>query len=187
MGSQPEMHVKTLAALVFETSEEVNGVMADFAAALAVRGRRLAGVIQVSANTPGCACRETHVLDLASGARIPILQNLGSQSQACRADGAALADAAAIVRKAVLGRPDLIFINRFGRLEAEGKGMREDIGGAAVSGIPVVIGVATRYLEAWQAFALGLDEELACSRAALDDWWQRLEAAGVPSALSPER
>ncbi|MGB8279291.1 MAG: DUF2478 domain-containing protein [Methylovirgula sp.] len=179
--------VRTLAALVFETSEEVNGVMADFAAALAGRGRRLAGVVQVNANTQGCACRETHVLDLESGARIPILQDLGAHSQACRADSAALADVAATVRRALLRRPDLIFINRFGRLESEGRGMRDEIAAAAVAGIPVLVGVASRYLEAWRGFALGLDEELACSRAALEDWWHRLEQAGMGSEFLPGR
>lgn len=171
--------VKTLAAIVFEKSEEINPLMAAFAAALTDRGRRLAGFIQVSANTPGCACAETHVLDLESGARIPILQNLGIEAKACRANSAALAGVAAGLRAALERRPDLLIVNRFGRLESEGKGMREDIGAAALSGIPVLVGVATRYLEAWRAFTLGLDEELACSQIALDDWWRRLERAGA--------
>jgi hypothetical protein len=179
--------LKTLAAIVFETSDGVNDVMAEFAATLAARGRRLGGVIQVSANAPGCACSETHVLDLESGARIPILQDLGSQSDACRADSAALADVAATLRQAVLRRPELIFINRFGRLEAEGKGLREEIGAAAVSGIPVLVGVAARYLDAWRGFSFGYGEELACRRAALEAWWQRLEQAGIGSEVLPGR
>ncbi len=170
-------NVKCLAALVFEKSEDVNRVMAEFAAVLAERGRRLAGCIQVSANTQGCACPETHVLDLASGARIPILQDLGAHSQGCRADGAALADMAMRARRALEQRPDLFVVNRFGRLESEGRGMRDEIAAAAVSGIPVLVGVASRYLDAWRAFASGLDEELACRQSALEDWWQRLEQA----------
>ena len=164
-----------LAALVFETSDEVNGVMAEFAAALAARGHRLAGCIQVSANTQGCGCPQTHVLDLESGARIPILQDLGTHAQACRADSAALADVAGRARQALERRPDLLIINRFGRLESEGKGMRDEIAAAATADIPVLVGVASRYLEAWRGFALGLDEELACTRTAVDDWWQRLD------------
>jgi hypothetical protein len=174
--------VKALAAVVFETSDEINNVSAEFAAALAARGHRLAGLIQVSANMPGCACPETHVLDLASGVRIPILQKLGSQSQACRADSAALADAASIVRQALISPPDLLFINRFGRLESEGKGMREEIGAAAFSGIPVLVGVATRYLGDWRNFALGLSEELSCRLEVLEAWWQRLERARLEQA-----
>jgi hypothetical protein len=179
-------NVKSLAALVFEKSEDANRVMAEFATALAERGRRLAGCIQVSANTQGCACPETHVLDLASGARIPILQDLGAHSQGCRADGAALADMAVRARRALEQQPDLFVVNRFGRLESEGKGMREEIAAAAVAGIPVLVGVASRYIEDWRAFALGFDEELACSQAALEDWWQRLEQAGMATESLPE-
>lgn len=168
--------VNSLAAVFFETSEEINTVMAAFAAQLEARGKHLAGIIQVSANTPGAPCAETHVRDLASGARIPILQKLGPQSQACRADGAALADAAALIRQALAADPDIIFINRFGRLETEGKGMREEIGAAAASGIPVVIGVAQSYRDAWREFAQGLGAELPCTLAALEAWWQQTAA-----------
>jgi nucleoside-triphosphatase THEP1 len=166
---------KALAALVFETSADVNGAMADFAAALTARGKKLAGVIQVSPRTVG-DCEDLHVLDLATGARKPILQNLGRMSQACRADSAALNEVALIVRQAVQAAPDLIFINRFGRLESEGRGMREDIGAALASGIPVLIGVSVHYLEAWRAFAQDFSDEIDCTMPALEDWWQRLEA-----------
>jgi hypothetical protein len=179
--------LKTLAAVVFKAeADKINDVMAAFAAARAAQGLRLAGVVQVSAHTQGCACSETHVLDLESGARIPILQDLGSQSEACRADSAALADVAEILRRALARGPDLILINRFGRLEAEGKGLRAEIGAAAASGIPVLVGVSLRYLEAWRAFTSGLDVELACTSAALEDWWHRLEQARISAASLPE-
>lgn len=186
-GEEPASdRVKTLAAIVFEKSEQINGLMAEFAAALADQGRRLAGFIQVDAHMPDCNCPETHVRDLESGARIPILQNLGAHAQGCRADGAALADVAVRVHAALARRPDLLIINRFGRLESEGKGLRAEIAAAALSGIPVLVGVATRHLAAWRIFAQGLDEELACCRAALDDWWQRLEKAGPSLRVSLE-
>jgi TusA-related sulfurtransferase/nucleoside-triphosphatase THEP1 len=189
MTEQTQTDAKALAALVFETSAEVNKAMADFAAALTARGKKLAGVIQVSPRTVG-DCQDLHVLDLATGARKPILQNLGNMSQACRADSAALSEVALIVRQALQDAPDLIFINRFGRLESEGRGMREDIGTALASGVPVVIGVSVHYLEAWRAFAQDIGEELACTEPALEAWWERLEAsrgaeqAGQSDALS---
>ncbi len=167
--------VKCLAALVFETSQSVNDVMAAFAAALAAQGKRLGGVIQVRADTKDVDCQEVHVLDLSTGARIPILQNLGSLSQSCRADSAALADAAAIIRQSLSLKPDLIFINRFGRLETEGKGMREEIGAVAASGIPVIIGVSSRYLDAWRDYADDLSTEVPCSLSALEAWWAKVE------------
>lgn len=171
---------KRLAALVFETSAEVNSAMADFAAALSARGKKLGGIIQVSPRTVG-NCQDLHVLDLATGVRKPILQNLGSQSQACRADSAALSEVGLMVRQAIQAVPDLIFINRFGRLESEGKGMRDDIGAVVASGIPALIGVSIHYLEAWRSFAQDLGEELACNVAALEGWWARLETGVTPA------
>ncbi len=175
MAEETLPEARALAALVFETSADVNGAMADFAAALTARGKKLAGVIQVSPRTVS-DCQDLHVLDLSTGTRKPILQNLGTMSQACRADSAALGEVALIVRQALRAAPDLIFINRFGRLESEGRGMRDDIGAALASGIPVLIGVSVHYVEAWRAFAQDIGEEIACSLPALEDWWQRLEA-----------
>jgi len=71
-------------------------------------------------------------------------------------------------------------INRFGRLESEGGGIIDEIAAAATSGIPVLIGVAARYHDAWRRFAVGFDEELVCSREALDAWWRMQSAAGDP-------
>ncbi len=162
---------KPLAAVVFGQGEDVNKVIGDFAADLGRRGFRLAGVVQVSADAQDCGCRDAHVLDLETGARLPILQDLGAQSQSCRVDPAALADLSARVLSALSKNPDLVFINRFGKLEAEGKGMIDEIGAAATADIPVIVAVAARYLEAWRHFTMGLDAELACTRQALEDWW----------------
>ena len=89
----------------------------------------------------------------------------------------ALVEVARLLSEALARRPDLLVVNRFGRLESEGQGIIDEIAAAATSGIPVLLGVSTRYLEAWRQFAMGFDEELACSREALDAWWRKQIAA----------
>ncbi len=171
---------KCLAALVFNDGEDVNRLVADFASDLARKGFRLAGVIQISAQLEACACKDTHVLDLETGAHLPILQDLGKHSQSCRIDTAALAEIGHLISAAIARRPDLLFINRFGKLEAEGKGVYGGIGEAATSGIPTLVAVSTRYLAPWRQFTQGLDEELSCSTGDLEAWWQAVATVHPP-------
>lgn len=173
---------KSLAALVFDQGEDVNRIVADFARDLARRGFRLGGVIQVSGEVESCACKETHVLDLETGAHLPILQDLGRHSQSCRIDTAALAAIGHMISAAIARRPDLMFINRFGKLEAEGKGLFGGIGDAVTAGVPTLVAVSTRYLAPWRQFTLGLDQELACSGADLEAWWRAVCADNPPVA-----
>lgn len=177
MRPSDQAPAKTLASLNFRDGEDVNRVVADFARSLADKGHRLGGVIQVGADDSSCQCREVHVLDLETGARLPLLQNLGKHSQSCRIDQAALAHIGTLVSSTIARGPDLLFINRFGKLEAEGKGLFAEIGVAAMSGIPTLVGVPERYRDPWRAFTTGLDEELVCSGADLHLWWSRVCAA----------
>ncbi|WOJ89118.1 DUF2478 domain-containing protein [Methylocapsa polymorpha] len=167
---------KTLAAFVYGEGEDPNRIVADFAEDLARRGHRLGGVIQIAAAAQDCECRETHVLDLETGEHLSILQDLGRHSQSCRIDSAALAAIGHRISSAIARNPELLFINRFGKLEAEGKGVFAEIGEAAAADIPTVVTVSTRYLDQWRQFTSGLDEELACSSESLRQWWADISA-----------
>lgn len=167
---------KTLAALVYAQGEDANRIVEDFANDLARRGHRLGGVVQIAEAAQNCECRETHVVDLESGQRISILQDLGRHSQSCRIDPAALANVGQLISSAIARQPELLFINRFGKLEAEGKGVFAEIGEAAAANIPTLVSVSMRYLDQWRQFTMGLDDELACSNEALQQWWRDIAA-----------
>lgn len=158
--------------MIFYDGEDVNRLVAEFARELAEQGHRLGGVIQIGAENDSCDCKEIHVLDLETGKRLPLLQDLGKHSQSCRIDQAALAQVGHLLSSAIQRSPDLLFINRFGKLEAEGKGVLAEIGEAASSGIPTLVSVPARYLDRWRDFTMGLDEELGCTGADLRQWWQ---------------
>lgn len=173
---------KTLAALVYGEGQDPNRIVSDFAEDLARRGHRVGGVVQIAAGQQDCECRDAHVLDLETGERLSILQDLGRHSQSCRIDPAALATVGQLLSSAIARNPELLFINRFGKLEAEGKGVFAEIGEAAAANVPTLVCVSTRYLDQWRQFTFGLDEELACSNESLQQWWSdicALRAVGV--------
>lgn len=162
---------RPLAALVFDDGDLANKIVEAFAAELAADGRRLAGMIQLADETQSCQCRDSELLNVETQSRFTILQDLGRGSQSCRVDPAAIARAAVEIEGAIARAPDVLFINRFGKLEAEGGGLHGEIAAAFLAGVPTVVCVATRFLPAWRLFSEGLDQELPCSAEALRGWW----------------
>ena len=163
--------VSKLGAVIYRRADDVDAVISGFVGALRTGGVRVGGILQ-SMRSGGGAGREAFVSDIGSGARLPIFQDLGHHAVSCRADADALARAGQMILRALEEKPDLIVINRFGKLESAGGGMSQEIGAAVLSGIPVLIAVAERHAAAWDRFADGHDARLACTRAALEDWWK---------------
>ena len=138
---------------------------------LAVR----AGLVQERACDDGlCALQDVRVRDLVTGETLDIMQDLGPDATGCRVDPAAIAVAAGMLDRARGQNPDLIVVNRFGRLESEGGGMLAEIGRAFADGAPMIVCVPKRYLHAWDAFASGLDAKLPPTRDAIEGWWASL-------------
>ncbi|VTZ49508.1 Molybdenum ABC transporter ATP-binding protein [Methylocella tundrae] len=184
MSGRVSSDVNTLAALVFEDSEAANGIVEAFARDVSLAGHRIGGVIQIADATQACDCRDTLLYDVETGERVSILQDLGRQSQSCRVDTSAIAHAAHLIATALERSPDLLFINRFGKLEIEGNGLLSEIGAAAVAGIPTLVCVPARFLEAWRRFTMGFDEELPCSAEALQQWWSAVKQRSAPTPVS---
>ena len=168
-----------LAAIVFDRDEEPDPPLIAFVEAAARAGVRVAGLVQERAGADAlCARHDVRVRDLVTGAAIAIMQDLGPEATGCRVDPAAIAVAAGWLDAALGAAPDLLVVNRFGRLESEGGGMLAEIGRAFADGVPTIVCVPTRYLAAWDAFASGLDAKLPATRAALEAW---LAALPLPS------
>ncbi|HMN72427.1 MAG TPA: DUF2478 domain-containing protein [Rhodoblastus sp.] len=168
MGHAEAAPTSRLAAVLFDREEAVDDVMRAFIAALRGRGARVAGLVQ----EPGAEERDLQVCDLSTGERLPIMQDLGAQSTGCAVNPAAIAVAARMLDRARGEKPDLLVVNRFGRLESEGAGMIAEIGAAVSEGEAVLIAVPLRYGDAWNAFAGGLDAQMRPDLAALENWWR---------------
>lgn len=151
----------------------------QFADHLQVCGFKLAGVVQTNSDRPQKSGAPSHHCDmdvrvLPGGPVIRINQVLGEEARGCRLNPQALEQAVALVEGALNAGTDLLIINKFGKHEAEGRGFRPLIAEAMSRGIPVLLGVNALNLEAFEAFAGELAEEIAPEAAELSAWFERL-------------
>ncbi len=174
----PIQPVSRLAAVVFDRDEQPDPPLLAFIEAATQRGVRIAGLVQEHACPDDlCAVKDARVRDLVTGATLDIMQDLGRDATGCRVDPAAIAAAARWLDAARAGVPDLLVVNRFGRLESEGGGMLAEIGQAFADNVPLIIGVPSRYIGAWDDFACGLDAKLPPALAAIEGWWAALASS----------
>jgi hypothetical protein len=168
-----------IAALVY-----ADGIYPDRAIARAIdplreRGVALAGALQLEpADLPGRHPCDMLLQDLASGDVTAIAEDRGSGARGCRLDPSLLTDLAEAVTSSLYSEePRLLVVNKFGKIEADGGGLRGAIAEAVGLGIPVLVGVPARNLDRWRAFAGPLAVELPAEPAAITAW---LEAQGLP-------
>lgn len=137
-------------------------------------GLSLAGVVQHRTFEGGDRRCDVVLEDLASGHRTALFEDRGSGARGCRLDQAALAEATARVEGSLEQVPQLLVLNKFGKAECEGGGLRDLIASAIDRGIPVVIGVPERNLEAWRSFAGEFAVELPDHRNDVARWLEGL-------------
>jgi len=169
--------ISRLAAIVFDRDEAPDAPLIAFVDAAARRGARVAGLVQERADDDLCGLHDVRVRDLMSGETLPIMQDLGAGATGCRVDPSAIALAARLLDRARATDPDLLVVNRFGRLESEGGGMLAEIGRAFTEGLALIVCVPRRYRDAWNEFAAELDAQLPPSREAIDAWWRAIAPA----------
>jgi hypothetical protein len=87
-----------------------------------------------------------YVKDLLDGDEIKISLDRGDEARGCRLDPDAFARIEAWIERAVVERVDLLIINKFGREEAHGRGLRAVVAEALIAEIPLLIGVSTQNL-----------------------------------------
>ncbi len=169
--------VSRLAAILFERDEAPDEALIAFVDGAMACGARIAGLVQERADDDLCDLHDVSVRDLMSGEILPIMQDLGAGATGCSVDPAAIAEAARLLDRALATNPDLLVINRFGRLELEGGGMLAEIGRAFAEGLTMIVCVPGRYRDAWNAFAAGLDVQLPAKREAIEAWWRAIAPA----------
>jgi len=159
-----------IAALVYSPDIDPAPVLAEVVQMLRERGVALAGAIEH--NNSSCSM-ELELL--SSGSRMGISQALGSGAAGCRLNGAALAEAASLVRRDIEAAPALAIFNKFGSQESAGGGLRDEMAQAAMAHIPVLTAVGERFLDQWSAFTGGDSVQLPCSAEAALAWWDALQ------------
>lgn len=150
---------------------EANRVIAEVARDLGARGWRLAGFWQVDVPRAGRR-REMTLRPVDGAAPLRISLDRGTHARGCRLDAGALEQAAARVEAALRADPPprLLVVNKFGKLEAEGRGFRLVIGEALAREVPVLTSVNDGERAAFAAFLGGLGEALPPDPAAVARW-----------------
>lgn len=165
----------TIVTIVGADSAEKRLLLRDFIQRRRRQGLRLAGVIE--ARDPGAgACGALALIDLATGGRTNISQNLGPGSTACNLDPSGVALACAKAQRAIAAGADLVALSKFGKLEAGGGGLRDAFISALEGGIPIVTTLHPILREDFFRFAGDLAEEIAPEPEALEAWWNDMFA-----------
>lgn len=110
------------------------------------------------------------ISDIRDGRSFAISQALGPGSHACSLDPGALAQASGVLREALHERPDLVIVNRFGAVEAAGRGFASEMLALMSEGIPLLTLVSPQYQADWQRFVGTEDCLLPLSEEALLSW-----------------
>jgi len=162
-----------------------DALIAQCAADLAASGYRLGGVVQSNTRRRGRRRCDMYVKDLLGGDEIQISLDRGNEARGCRLDPNAFACIDAWVERAVLERVDLLIINKFGREEAHGRGLRSVIADALIAEIPLVIGVSTRNLCDFLAFVGDSSTRLKPDIEAITAWCRNAIERGAHDRFQP--
>jgi len=157
-------------------------ILFNLSKAMASRGLRCCGTVQMNSERSVAGPCDMDVQVLPNGPILRISQDLGRASRGCRLDPAALETAVGLVSASMAQGADLLIINKFGKHEAEGRGFRMVVAEALSSGIPVLVGVNSLNLSAFEKFAGGLAACLAPEPDALESWAIQMTGSNLATA-----
>ncbi len=159
-----------LACTMAQGRGDTDLVLEQVATRLAARGLRCCGTVQINSARRDAGPCDMDVRVLSDGTILRISQDLGPQARGCRLDPAALETAVGLVAASLSSGADLLIVNKFGKHEAEGRGFREVIAQAVALDIPVLVGLNTLNLPAFEAFVGGPALRLPSDPGAIIAW-----------------
>ncbi|MBC2886367.1 DUF2478 domain-containing protein [Ochrobactrum sp. CM-21-5] len=171
MTTQP-----VLAAILAPKDQPVDRFLTDIAKRAKEARLRVAGYVQHRDTEMDECCRDIEIEHIGTGTTQIISQPLGSGSQGCRLDPAALADIAGTLRAELEAGADMLILNRFGKGETEGHGFRSLIETAYARQIPVLTVVRETYADGWREFAADCGTLLSPDSQSVMDWFDAVTA-----------
>ena len=167
--------LKPICALVYEEGAQAQLILLALIKALRATGTHLAGTLQHDRERPGRRHCDMELEDLASGHITRISEDRGEAASGCRLDRDAFARVDASIQASLDAGCDLLIINKFGKTEVEGQGLRNAIAQALLAGFPVLVGVPSRNLDDWHRFV----GDEACEARSLADVQRWCRAHGL--------
>ena len=144
-------------------------VLAEVVTRLEGHDVALAGTVQTNIHRNDRPACDMDLRLLPDGPTVRISVDRGAEARGCRLDAGALEQSVLWVSSA-LENAEFLVVNKFGKQEAEGKGLSGVIADALERGLPVLVGVNGLNLPAFREFAGGMATELAPDAAHVTDW-----------------
>lgn len=160
----------SILAVVYTDGIGADRFLAELGYSLRAAGLNVAGLVQLNSFVRDPVKCDMAVEELFSGTILQLSEDRGPHARGCRLDRNVLFEAAALLIKALAEKPDLLVLNKFGKMEAEGAGLRDVLARAVEEGVPVVVGVPFRNLDQWRAFAGDLAEECPVETNRIQRW-----------------
>lgn len=157
-------------AVVYTDGIATDRFLADLGYSLRSAGVRVAGLVQLNSFVRDPVKCDMELEELLSGTVLQLSEDRGREARGCRLDRSVLAEAAALLIRAIERKPDILVLNKFGKSEADGTGLRDPLARAAEQCIPLVVGVPFRNLDQWRLFAGELAQECEADAAAVRHW-----------------
>jgi len=154
----------------FAPQQPVDALLSACVAELRAQGVRVTGVMQVLPAENAAYEGALNFRDVEDGAIIRFSQDLGEGATGCSLDPQALAEVAQKIGGALERKPQLVVINRFGKAEADGHGLRSVVEQALLADIPLLVAVRDDFRPSWDAFHGGMAERLPCDKDAVLEW-----------------
>jgi hypothetical protein len=133
---------------------------------------RLAGLVAEDHGLADRACSAGFLRNIASGERFSIFEDLGPGSAACHLDGAGALTAAQSVCRDIEAGCDLVLLSKFGKLEANDKGLFGAFKAALDAHVPLVTSVSPAYEQHWRKLAGNSYAILPADLEEIATWWR---------------
>lgn len=167
-----------LAYVTLQGRSRTDALIGAVAAVLTADGVRLAGTVQSNHERPDRRKCDMDLMVLPDGPVVRISEDRGDLARGCTLDSGALEQTVFAVQKRLDGA-EVLIVNKFGKREAEGKGLVPVIAEALERGMPVLIGVNGLNLAAFLAFAGEAVFALPFDEMAIAGWCKSMMPAGA--------
>lgn len=159
-----------LGYIISDTPGQADATLHQLAQELMQQGVDLAGAVQETSRLSATHRKSMALNILPDGPQVSISQDLGPMASGCSLDPDGLEQAVGLIAGRLNSAPQLLLLNKFGKQEAEGRGLRPVIGEALARDIPVLIGVGREKLPVFHDFAGGMAQKLGHDLPVLLAW-----------------
>lgn len=165
-----EVMTRPLLAVVYNDGLAADRFLADVGYSLRSAGIAVAGLVQLNSFERNPEKCDMMVEELFSSTTLKMSEDRGHDTQGCRLDRAVFAQAIGLLMGALQEKPDILILNKFGKVELEGSGLRDVIALAVEREVPAIVGVPYRNLDHWRIFSAGLADECPVAAPDLQKW-----------------